>query len=85
MNATREGFLAAYRAELVKLHPWAQRDGGMLDRLMQAVRETITTKRTLWVWDAPSSKAAWKAIGGAGKLTLTALRALPVEPAQQGG
>ena len=74
---TREKFIAAYRAFAVANYAWTA-DAAKLDSfLSDSVEPTLSTERTLWIWDGPGSKAAWKAIGGKGKMTLKALRALP--------
>ena len=73
---TRAAFLAAYRRGLVAWAPWAQ-DTGKLDRFMESVAETISTTRKTWIHDGPTTINAWRAIGGKGRPTLKALRALP--------
>jgi hypothetical protein len=73
---TRTGFLVALRAELLKRYPWAQ-DAMRLERFMSGVRDTITGVGNNWCKDGDAADAAWKAIGGKGKPTYKALRALP--------
>jgi len=73
---SRTAFLAAYRAQLIALYPWAK-DTARLDRFMSAVELTISTARNEWDHDGDAVTAAWHAIGGKGKPTLKALRSLP--------
>lgn len=73
---TRAGFLAAYRALVLATYPWAH-DKARLDKFMAAVRATICGDGIAWAWDGDVTKRVWKALGGTGKLTLKALRALP--------
>lgn len=72
---TKLAFLTAYRAQMVAQYEWAK-DGGKLDSFMHSVMSTIYSPKCTWVWDGPSTKAAWQAIGGKGKPTLKGLRAL---------
>jgi hypothetical protein len=44
---------------------------------MGGVRDTITGVGNNWCKDGDAADAAWKAIGGKGKPTYKALRALP--------
>lgn len=73
---TKESFMTAYRNYVAGTYGWAS-DEGRLDGLMASVRITLFTARTTWIWDGEGSKAAWRAIGARGKLTLKGLRALP--------
>jgi hypothetical protein len=75
---TKANFMQAYRQHVADRYGWAA-DVGRLDGLLASVRVTLFTERTTWVWDGEGSKAAWRAIGGKGKMTLKALRALPAE------
>lgn len=77
MTATKETFLAAYR-DALQVYAWAQ-DAAKLDWMMEAVRATITRPSGGGPWNhnGPSTAVAWRAIGGAGKVTLKAIRALP--------
>lgn len=74
----RKAFLAAYRADLWVRYVWAQ-DTAKLDRFMASAERTISTKATTWNHDSESVRAAWRRIGGKGKPSLKALRALPEE------
>lgn len=71
----KQSFLTQYEATLKATHPWAT-DAEKLARFMDSVRETITTQKSTWNHDGEAVTAAWKAIGGKGKPTLKALRAL---------
>lgn len=68
-------FLATYRTELLARFPWAQ-DAAKLDKFMASVALTISTTSATWNHDGDAVTAAWRAIGGKGKPTLKALRAL---------
>jgi hypothetical protein len=72
---TRTAFLTAYRTELIARYSWAA-DVEKLDRFMNSCAETIGTARTTWNHDGEAVTAAWRSIGGKGKPTLKALRAL---------
>lgn len=76
---TKTAFLQAYRAELAR-YPWAA-DPERLARFMRVCAGTIATPVDLseghWNHDGDAVTAAWRAIGGKGKPTLKALRALP--------
>ena len=71
---TKQAFLAAYRAALVA-YPWAA-DAARLDKFMASVAATIEGPHATWNHDGDAVTAAWRAIGGKGKPTLKALRAL---------
>jgi hypothetical protein len=73
---TKAQFMDAYREELVARYPWAT-DEAKLARLMGAVSETLHTDKAPWSKDGEAVIAAWRAIGGRGKPTYKALRALP--------
>lgn len=73
---TRDAFLAAYERQLVATYEWAA-DVEQRARFMDKVRETLTTDRSPWAYDGPCTTAAWREIGGKGKPTRKALRALP--------
>ena len=73
---TKQKFLEAYRNYCVATYAWAA-DVPKLASFMTSVEQTLTTERTSWVWDGTGSKAAWKAMGAKGPMTLKALRALP--------
>jgi hypothetical protein len=75
---TKTAFIAAYRAKLIDLYAWAQ-DATKLDRFMSSVASTIgfTLGGTApWNHEGAAVTAAWREIGGKGKPTLKALRAL---------
>jgi hypothetical protein len=78
---TKEKFMAAYREHIAKSYGWAASTEA-LDGLMASVKITLFTERITWVWDSEGSKAAWKAIGCKGRMTLKALRALPASEVQ---
>jgi hypothetical protein len=71
---TRELFLTAYRKQLLHRYTWAA-DATKLDRFMQSVQETLSGGNT-WNHDGEAVTTAWKVIGGKGKPTKKALRAL---------
>jgi hypothetical protein len=72
---TKTAFLAAYRAKIVANYPWAS-DSAKLDRFMAAVETTIRTEQKPWSIVGAATTEAWQEIGGAGKPTYKALRAL---------
>lgn len=72
---TKADFLREYRAAIIAAYPWAQ-DAAKLERFMQSVSATINGAAT-WNHDGEAVRAAWRAIGGKGRPTLKALRALP--------
>ena len=78
MNQT--AYLAALR-EALKRYPWAG-NPEKLDRYMGRVEDGIASDKYRggagFEYDGPASVAAWRAIGGKGKPSLAALRALPV-------
>ena len=75
---TQWRFMAEYRGLLISTCPWAQ-DETKLDRFMSTVRSSIETDVNLWCISGKPKcvTLAWRAIGGKGKPTYTALRALP--------
>lgn len=77
---TRQAFLKAYEAMVVAKfgNAWAS-DQAKLDHFMIAVEATLAGPHIKWAWDGTGSLEVWRQIGGKGKLTLKALRALPVE------
>ena len=72
---TKQAFLEAMQRELVARYAWA-REPERLDRFMSSVRVTVEGGMT-WNKDGDAATAAWRAIGGKGKLTYKALHALP--------
>lgn len=74
---TKARFLNLYRDELSKRYEWAQ-DAAKLDRFMQTVDATLNcTGPGTWNHEGEAVAAAWWAMGGKGKPTKKALRALP--------
>ncbi|NBW23492.1 MAG: hypothetical protein EBR82_87680, partial [Caulobacteraceae bacterium] len=73
-NMTKQKFITIYREKVLALAPAI--DSEILERFMQSVSDTIENKANNWKFNGPSSVAAWREIGGKGKLTLKALRAL---------
>lgn len=74
----RKTFLATYRAELLASYDWSK-DPAKLDRYMASVEATVSGEAKTWNASGPSLDSAWRKIGGKGKPTLKALRAMPVE------
>lgn len=73
---TKERFITLYRDELTKRYEWAQ-DAAKLDRFMGSVRHTLNTSDAgTWNHEGEAVTAAWYAMGGKGKPTKKALRAL---------
>lgn len=72
---TKAQFLTNYRAELIARYSWAA-DTAKLDRFMASCDETISSPRAKWNHDGEAVTAAWRSIGGKGRPTLKALRAL---------
>ena len=71
---TKQAFLAAYR-DAIAAYPWAA-DAAKLDKFMASVAATLEGPRATWNHAGDAVTAAWRAIGGKGKPTLKALRAL---------
>jgi uncharacterized protein YukE len=71
---TKSSFLSEYRKAISAL-PWSS-NPDKLERFLESCRATIENETTSWNHDGESSAAAWRAIGGKGKPTLKALRAL---------
>lgn len=72
---SRAAFLAAYRAELIAMYPWAQ-DAARLERFMGTVVDTLDGPGSPWHHEGDAVTAAWRNIGGKGKPTKKALREL---------
>jgi hypothetical protein len=70
---TKQQFITTYK-EKVSALPWAI-DSEKLGRFMQSMENTLAGAST-WNHDGPSTVAAWREMGGKGKPTLKALRAL---------
>jgi len=69
----KRSFLFEYRKAVSAL-PWAS-NPDKLERFMESCRATINGAST-WQYDGELCVRAWHAIGGKGKPTLKALRAL---------
>ncbi len=72
---TQSAFLSAYEAELLARYEWPFIPGKLASFL--ASTEATLNGASSWSHDGEAVTAAWKAIGGKGKPTLKALRALP--------
>lgn len=70
----RSDFIKEYRLSLARVYPWAG-NGMKLDAYIASVRETLSGGNS-WHHLGDCVTAAWKAIGGQGKPSLKALRAL---------
>lgn len=75
VTMTKNDFLRAYEAEVLKAYAWAT-DTDRRHKFMLSVRATLRGPATTWSFDGPATREAWRAIGGKGKPTLKALRAL---------
>lgn len=75
MTPTKAAFLHHYRGEIKHRYAWAQ-DAAKLERFMGGVTETLNGSDRVWVCEGDAVVAAWQAIGGKGRPTLKALRAL---------
>lgn len=75
-HPTKSEFLVLYQRELIKRFKWAE-DADKLARFMGAVRDTLDSATGSWDYGGEASKVVWQALGGKGKPTLKALRALP--------
>jgi hypothetical protein len=74
---TRQGFLAAYRHELLKDSVW-QGDDWRLRAIISNAERTISTHLVLWRHDTAEAERAFDATCRvSAKVTLTKLRALP--------
>ena len=72
---TKTAYLTAYRTELRARYPWAA-DEAKLDRYMAGARAGLDGAGG-GAHTGEASEAAWRRIGGTGKITLKALRKLP--------
>jgi hypothetical protein len=78
-TATRLAWLNAFReAVLANGCMWATQPE-RLEIFMAQVSRGLVLKQTAWNKDTPANQAAWKSIGGKGKMTWKALFALPLE------
>lgn len=73
---TKNAFYREYQAALEQHYPWAQ-DRDRLAKFLGSVKTTLETDRDSWDHHGECINKAWHAIGGKGKPTLKALRALP--------
>lgn len=71
---TKTQFMQAY-ASFVALYPWAK-DPQRLHAFLASCLATLRGANS-WNHDGEACTAAWRSIGGKGKPTLKALRALP--------
>ena len=72
---TKDKFLAAYEQSILQTYGWAKNDNTR-GKFMKSVQETLAGAAT-WDHSGPVAVDAWHAIGGRGRPTLKALRALP--------
>lgn len=74
---TKTQFLAEYRAALLASPDmqWAQ-DQAKLDKFMASVETTVRTEANTWNIDSPIARAVWRRLGGQGRMSYKALRAL---------
>lgn len=77
MPMTKTAFLAAYEVELAKVHEWAL-DPVRRENFMSSIRYYVRENRRAWMWQTPSSQAAWRSIGCRGRITFKALSTLPI-------
>ena len=75
MVPTKAAFLRHYAGEIRHRYAWAQ-DASKLDRFMGGVAETLSGPSRVWACENDAVNATWQAIGGKGRPTLKALRAL---------
>lgn len=73
---SQASFLATYRDLLHARYTWAQNDS-TLALFMISVQRTIEGPEKTWNHDGEVVTATWRVMGGKGKPTLKALRALP--------
>lgn len=73
---SQASFLATYREILYARYAWAQNDS-KLALFMISVQRTIEGPEKTWNHDGDAVAATWRIMGGKGKLTIKALRALP--------
>ena len=72
---TKTNFLSLYLQALLSAYTWT-RDQGKLDAFMESVKETLDGPKSTWNHSGECVDKAWQAMGGKGKPTLKALRAL---------
>jgi hypothetical protein len=73
MSPNTQKYIEALRPELLSRYPWAQ-DAGRLTRFLDSVARTCAGERSAAI-DGEAMRAAWKAVGGTGRLTYKALHA----------
>lgn len=73
---TKTAFILAYERQLRARYDWAVTHPDKLVKFMQVVANTINGNGT-WNFHGEAAEAAWREIGGKGRHTLKALRALP--------
>ena len=71
---TRMSFIEQYTASLCRVYPWAT-DKVKLFKYLRSVVDTLDGGNS-WACDGACIQTAWQAIGGQGKVSLKALRAL---------
>jgi hypothetical protein len=74
---TKTALLAAYSELLARVFPWAREDPARLARFMASAERTLRTEAKTWNHDSPTIGVVWRSLGGKGKPTLKAMRALP--------
>jgi hypothetical protein len=75
MAPTKAAFIQHYKSEILHRYAWAQ-DAAKLERFLGGVAETLNGPARVWACEGAAVDAAWQAIGGKGRPTLKALRAL---------
>ena len=76
MTPSKSAFLSAYHTELRARYPWAKTDEIKLALFMESCHNTLNGGGS-WHHEGEAVVAAWRSIGGKGKPTLKALRAMP--------
>jgi len=74
---TREEFLKTYKTNLRHTFQWAK-DPVKLGRYMESVVNTLNGANS-WMCDGEALRISWVSLGGKGKVTLKALRALKAD------
>ena len=72
---SKAAFLSTYRAELLARYAWTI-DASKLEQFMANLSDGLDGKHELWSHEGEAVTVTWKAIGGKGKPTRKALRAL---------
>ena len=81
MTPNTAAFLHRYRSEIKHRYAWAQ-DAAKLDLFMGGVEETLKGTARVWGCEGDALIATWQAIGGKGRPTLKALRAIDCDNAK---